>query len=146
MQAEESLGVAGADPGLEPLERALHHRLRRAGPHECAVGALPEQKRERIDEQLRLGPAQPGEAPLRLDLFKSLAYATSNSRQYQTQMEALYLAACDDDVRRVLEEVGATDVPVIDVYNKIDTLSVEEQRRLRATDHRRQLFILRRKG
>jgi GTPase len=37
-------------------------------------------------------------------------------------------------VRRVLEEVGATDVPVIDVYNKIDTISPEEQRRLAAAD------------
>jgi GTP-binding protein HflX len=37
-------------------------------------------------------------------------------------------------VRRVLEEVGATDVPVIDVYNKIDVLSADERRRLQASD------------
>jgi GTP-binding protein HflX len=37
-------------------------------------------------------------------------------------------------VRRVLEEVGASDVPVIDVYNKVDTISADEQRRLRHAD------------
>ena len=37
-------------------------------------------------------------------------------------------------VRRVLEEVGAADVSVLDVYNKIDMLSVEEQRRLQIAD------------
>src|SRR5688572_24773 len=37
-------------------------------------------------------------------------------------------------VKRVLEEVGATTVPVIDVYNKVDTLSPDEQRRLRTAD------------
>jgi GTPase len=37
-------------------------------------------------------------------------------------------------VRRVLEEVGATDVPVIDVYNKIDALTGDERRRMQAAD------------
>ena len=37
-------------------------------------------------------------------------------------------------VRRVLEEVGAIDVPVIDVYNKVDVVSPEERRRLQAGD------------
>ncbi len=37
-------------------------------------------------------------------------------------------------VRRVLEEVGATDVPVIDVYNKIDVLGSDERRRVQARD------------
>jgi GTP-binding protein HflX len=37
-------------------------------------------------------------------------------------------------VKRVLEEVGATTVPVIDVYNKVDGLSPDEQRRLRIAD------------
>ena len=37
-------------------------------------------------------------------------------------------------VRRVLEEVGAADVPVIDVYNKVDMLSADEQRRLQIAD------------
>lgn len=37
-------------------------------------------------------------------------------------------------VRRVLEEVGATDVPVIDVYNKVDRLDAEDRRRLQMGD------------
>src|SRR5687768_8217620 len=37
-------------------------------------------------------------------------------------------------VRRVLDEVGATDVPVIEVYNKVDMLNADEQRRLRGAD------------
>ena len=37
-------------------------------------------------------------------------------------------------VTRVLEEVGATSVPRIEVYNKIDRLSPDERRRLREAD------------
>jgi len=37
-------------------------------------------------------------------------------------------------VRRVLEEVGAAGVPVVDVYNKIDVLTQDESRRLQMTD------------
>src|SRR5687767_8181807 len=37
-------------------------------------------------------------------------------------------------VRRVLEEVGAAEVPFIDVYNKIDAITADEQRRLRNAD------------
>jgi GTP-binding protein HflX len=37
-------------------------------------------------------------------------------------------------VRRVLEEVGAADVPMIAVYNKIDTITGDERRRLRDAD------------
>jgi GTPase len=37
-------------------------------------------------------------------------------------------------VRRVLEEVGAADVPVLDVYNKIDAITPDERRRLRTAD------------
>jgi GTP-binding protein HflX len=37
-------------------------------------------------------------------------------------------------VRRVLEEVGATDVAVIEVYNKIDLITPDERRRLREAD------------
>jgi GTPase len=35
-------------------------------------------------------------------------------------------------VRRVLEEVGATEVPVIEVYNKVDMIGPEERRRLQS--------------
>ena len=37
-------------------------------------------------------------------------------------------------VKRVLDEVGAIHVPAIDVYNKIDAISADEQRRLRDAD------------
>jgi len=37
-------------------------------------------------------------------------------------------------VRRVLEEVGAGEVPRIDVYNKIDAITPDERRRLRDAD------------
>jgi GTP-binding protein HflX len=37
-------------------------------------------------------------------------------------------------VRRVLEEVGAADVPMVTVYNKTDTISADERRRLREAD------------
>jgi GTP-binding protein HflX len=37
-------------------------------------------------------------------------------------------------VRRVLDEVGAGEVAVIDVYNKVDAISPDERRRLRDAD------------
>jgi GTPase len=37
-------------------------------------------------------------------------------------------------VHNVLEEVGASDVPTVAVYNKIDTITADERRRLRAAD------------
>jgi len=37
-------------------------------------------------------------------------------------------------VHRVLEEVGAADVPMVPVYNKIDMISADERRRLRDAD------------
>src|SRR5688500_2839289 len=37
-------------------------------------------------------------------------------------------------VRRVLEEVGARDVPMVEIYNKIDRLGAEERRRIQAAD------------
>jgi GTP-binding protein HflX len=37
-------------------------------------------------------------------------------------------------VRRVLEDVGAGNVPIVEVYNKIDTLTADERRRIAAAD------------
>ncbi len=37
-------------------------------------------------------------------------------------------------VRQVLDEVGATEVPLVDVYNKSDMLTVDERRRLEERD------------
>jgi GTPase len=39
-----------------------------------------------------------------------------------------------DAVRKVLEEVGAVDVPLIDVYNKCDAITADERRRLQEQD------------
>src|SRR5262249_22148748 len=48
-------------------------------------------------------------------------------------------AASDRDrrmaaVRSVMEEVGATEVPMVEVYNKCDVLTPDEQRRLQEQD------------
>ncbi len=37
-------------------------------------------------------------------------------------------------VRRVLDEVGAADIPLLDVYNKVDLIVPDERRRLRTAD------------
>jgi GTPase len=37
-------------------------------------------------------------------------------------------------VRQVLEEVGASKVPILDVYNKVDVISADERRRLQGAD------------
>jgi GTP-binding protein HflX len=37
-------------------------------------------------------------------------------------------------VHRVLEEVGAADVPLVDVYNKVDLIDAEDRRRLQMAD------------
>jgi GTPase len=37
-------------------------------------------------------------------------------------------------VQQVIEEVGAKDVPLLEVYNKIDRLDADERRRLQARD------------
>ena len=55
-------------------------------------------------ERLRLGPPAPGNAPLRFDLFRSLAYAVRNSRDYQDQMENVYLTTLDVTLERHLFE------------------------------------------
>jgi GTPase len=39
-----------------------------------------------------------------------------------------------DAVRQVLEEVGANDVPLVEVYNKCDALTADERRRLQDRD------------
>ena len=42
---------------------------------------------------------------------------------------------CSSDlVTRVLEKVGAIEVPRVEVYNKIDVLSADERRRIREAD------------
>lgn len=52
--------------------------------------------------RLELGPPSPHDRTHRLDLFKSLEYAVQHSREYQTEMERLYLAALDVTLERHL--------------------------------------------
>ncbi len=47
-----------------------------------------------------------------------------------TEDRELHVAA----VRRVLEEVGAADVPIVEVFNKVDVIDPEERRRLQTAD------------
>jgi hypothetical protein len=54
----------------------------------------------RASRRLRLGPAAPWETAIRLDLFGCLRYAGEHSRDYQTQLENLYLAALDVTLQR----------------------------------------------
>ncbi len=53
-------------------------------------------------DRLRLGPPAPGNAPVRFDLFRALAYGVQNSRDYQDQMENVYQATLDVTLERHL--------------------------------------------
>ena len=57
------------------------------------------------------------------DLILHVIDAASDDREH-------HMAA----VRRVLEDVGARDVPMVEVYNKIDRLGPEERRRIQDAD------------
>jgi hypothetical protein len=59
---------------------------------------------EQIHNRLRLGPPTIMERPVRLDFFGSLRYGVQNSRDYQDQMENLYLSALDVTLQRHLFE------------------------------------------
>ncbi len=56
----------------------------------------------RVPKRLQLGPPPPDDETVRLDLFRSLEYAVRHSREYQTQMESLYLSALDVTLERHL--------------------------------------------
>ncbi len=53
-------------------------------------------------ERLRLGPPAPGNAPVRFDLFRALAYGVQKSRTYKEQMENVYLTALNVTLERHL--------------------------------------------
>jgi hypothetical protein len=55
-----------------------------------------------IRNRLRLGPPSLVERPLRLNFFDALAYGVQHGREYQDQMEELYLAALDVTLQRHL--------------------------------------------
>lgn len=60
--------------------------------------------REAAGTSLTYGPAAPTAGSVRLDLFGALRYAVQNSRNYQNQMEDLYLSALDVTLERHLFE------------------------------------------
>ncbi|HEV2292685.1 MAG TPA: TolC family protein [Tepidisphaeraceae bacterium] len=53
-------------------------------------------------ERLRLGPPAPGDAPIRFDLFRALAYGVQHSRTYKDQMENVYETALGVTLERHL--------------------------------------------
>jgi outer membrane protein TolC len=59
---------------------------------------------ERATKLLRLGPPGRESEPVRLGLFDSIRYAVQHGRDYQTEMETLYLAALDVTLQRHLFE------------------------------------------
>src|SRR5882757_6162800 len=63
------------------------------------------------------------EAVAEADLILHIIDASAPDRE--RRMEA---------VRKVLEEVGASDVPMVEVYNKCDALTADERRRLQDAD------------
>ena len=90
-------------------------------------------------EMLRLGPPAPHEAGMRLDLFRSLGYAAEHSRNYQNQMEELYLTTLDVTLQRHLFEprpfvqaglnanYGAEDVNYRSALNATATAGIRQQ-------------------
>ncbi len=57
---------------------------------------------KQAEELLRLGPPAPKSAGTRFGLAESLHYAIEHSRDYQTQLETLYLSALDVTLQRHL--------------------------------------------
>ena len=94
---------------VEPLRVEVEHGALGPRRFEWAADAPTtrasvsyEQLDERIRQILRLGPPSLREQPLKLDFFDSLRYGVENSRQYQTQMEQLYLEALNVTLQRHL--------------------------------------------
>ena len=56
----------------------------------------------RASQRLQLGPPAPWDVTRKLDLFGSLDYAVQHARNYQDQMESLYLATLDVTLQRHL--------------------------------------------
>jgi len=55
-------------------------------------------------QRLQLGPPPLLDPPMRFDLFKSVEFGVQNSRDYQNQMESLYIAAINVTLQRHLFE------------------------------------------
>jgi outer membrane protein TolC len=102
-----------APPGDSPMERRVVRptfsplgpdaRLQTAPPVESDRSGM-EILQQRLKTEARLGPPDPGEQAMSLDLFGSIAYAVRHSRAYQDTMDNLYLAALDVTLQRHLFE------------------------------------------
>src|SRR3954464_2551341 len=103
---------------LDPLVRQVHLPDRRELLVSDTVGFI-----DRLPHALvaafRATLEEVAEAGLALHVIDA------SSEERERQMTA---------VRRVLDDVGAADVPTIDVYNKIDGISPDETRRLQDAD------------
>src|SRR3982751_1725685 len=103
---------------LDPLVRQGHLPDRRELLVSDTVGFI-----DRLPHALVAAFRATLEEVAEADLALHVIDASSEERERQTTA-----------VRRVLEEVGAADVPTIDVYNKIDSISPDEARRLEVAD------------
>jgi GTP-binding protein HflX len=103
---------------LDPLVRQVHLPDRRELLVSDTVGFI-----DRLPHALVAAFRATLEEVAEADLALHVIDASSEERE--RQMTA---------VRRVLDEVGAADVPTIDVYNKIDSISPDEARRLEVAD------------
>src|SRR5437773_2294486 len=71
---------------------------------ELLIVAVLVAAQQRVTERLLLGPPAAGPNILSLDFFRTLEYALTHSRDYQSRMEDLYLAALDVTLQRHLFE------------------------------------------
>jgi GTP-binding protein HflX len=99
---------------LDPLVRQVHLPDRRELLLSDTVGFI-----DRLPHTLVAAFRATLEEVVEADLVLHVIDAASPERDRQSAA-----------VLRVLEEVGATDVPIYDVYNKIDALTEDERRRL----------------
>jgi outer membrane protein TolC len=85
-------------PPPPPPEVAATQPTLRRGPFGVAAAE------QHAGQTLRLGPPGPDQQPARLGLFGCIRYGVQHGRDYQTQMETLYLAALDVTLQRHLFE------------------------------------------
>lgn len=104
--------IAPASP--PPLERtALVLDYQKLGPQQLFAPGTTSPQRESLSiemargpamDRIRLGPPKSAASVITLDLFQAVNYAVQHSRDYQSRMEDLYLAALDVTLQRHLFE------------------------------------------
>jgi outer membrane protein TolC len=133
-------------PPLEPMAYELQYEP--LGPKQlfAAGQTAPQRESMSVDEarrptmdRLRLGPPTRISTTTVLDLFQSIHYAVQHSRDYQTRMEDLYLAALDVTLQRHLFEPrpfantslnytgGQADVNYRSAYNITNSAGIRQQ-------------------